>query len=212
MYYNEFDFVKFFDDKYKSAKTQDKQYSSEGIGAVGIITHNQMILRVNQPEYDIVSKKYVSGLGHHYVEEDIIYREIYDILNNDFNQLYPETYLNLNPDIIREITCGNIRLRMINNELFGNTIIIELPIVGKITSNQIIALEKLSDMIEDAYIKSKIEIDIKVFINNDEIEELNTIRNKILPKIKEMVDDTYEPIIEDKIITTEFIENDKLHL
>lgn len=212
MYYNEFDFINFFDDKYKEVNTEDNVSSGYGTGAVGIITQNQMILRANEPAYDKKTNTIIPGAGHHYEEENIIYKEIYDILNEDFDQIHPETYLNLDKDIVRQITCGNIKLRMINNESLGNVITIELPIVGKIISNQIKALEKLSDMIEDACIRSQKLINIKVLINNDEIEELNTIRNKILPKIKELVDDTYEPIIEDKIIVTELINNDKLHL
>ena len=72
MYYNDFDFIEFFKDKYKKIRiSKVAAYSSDGIGGVGIITQKQMILRFNEPDLDLNTNTYIKGAGHHYDEENI---------------------------------------------------------------------------------------------------------------------------------------------
>lgn len=213
MYYNDFDFLSFFDDKFKNVRYADEEETSDGIGAVGIITHNQMIIKMNEPALDSNSNEVIAGVGHHYDEETKLLKELYpEFLEDDFDIMKSETHLKYDINKLNDIVNGKIKLRLLNNNIVGNLIAIELPLVGSISSNQIKALEKLSDMVEEACIKGQILVNFKTLINNDEIDEYNTIRNTIIPAIAELVDDTYEPLVQDKIIVDKKINIEKPHL
>lgn len=213
MFYNDFDFLSFFDDKYKNVKYGDKEETSDGVGAVGIITHNQMIIKTNDAALDLNSNEVIDGAGHHYDKETEMLKEIYpDFLEDDFDIMRAETHSKYNLNILNEVVNGKIRLRILNNNVVNNLIAIELPLVGAISSNQIKALEKLSDMVEDACLRGQILVNFKTLIGNEEIDEYNTIRNTIIPAISELVDDSYEPLIQDKIVTTNKINIEKPHL
>ena len=139
------------------------------------------------------------------------YKQIYSFLPEDFNFMDEKTYENINKDLVRSIFTSNIRIRIVNNEV-GNLITVEIPIGGYIDSKQVIMLEKVSDMIEEA--AKKLDKPIKIYTlvpGRKQTDEENTMKNKILPEVRLAVNDSYVPLIEDDIIIAKKI-NEKSHI
>ena len=212
MYVDQFDFVEFYDKKYRNVSKTKAEFNAntpQGIGAVGILTQNQCVFRINFIDYDFTSDSYLYGVGTHLDNESDIYKSIYSILPSDFHIMKDSTYSFLDQKTINSIIIGNIRIRMANT-INSNYFILEIPFDYNLTSKQIQMLYNVSSQIEEASTHLDRPITVLTMIHTDEYKEENSLRNIIIPRLKECVDDTYKPYISDDVIIAKKIK--QLHL
>lgn len=189
------DLEKFFDDKYRYIK-------NTGIGATGVITDNQMVVRFNESEENLYGEKY-DYVGSHDEERIAIVRDIYgldDVLDNGLDYFDPDIVLYDMNDDFKKILNEVVRVRFINNQS-GNSIIIELPKVqNSLTSNQLEALAYLNKQVKKASqnLSTPIEVYAADCDYTNYAEETNSLEESIIPFLSNYIDNSYMMSMEDK--------------
>lgn len=185
--YEILDYNSFYDSKYKTFN------GGEGIGATGVLTTKQMVTRWNAAGIDKKLKQVRPYIGSHHETELKIIREIYgfdsDYSDENIHVLEKYTLKEL------ELLQSPIYFRFVNSQA-DSRLIVSLPFMNPITSNQIEVLYQIEESLKKYKNKNII---ISTAGDNGQIEANNTL----IPVIEEamkFIDNSYIPEIEDKNI------------
>ena len=187
------DFGEFFDSKYKNV-------NGLGIGAVGVITDKQIVVRVNGDGIDKKTGKIVAGLGRHSINFSEILTEIYD-LPEGLDKTYESNYRALQQmtDDEKKIKQEVIRIDFANSSS-NNTMVIYMPKLKKITSAQLYEIEQLLYSLQDisASLSRPIYVACGSEEDNIDVEDFNI--EQIISFLERFVDDSCYQTVEDKNI------------
>ena len=193
------DLKEFFDDKYRHV-------NGMGIGAIGIITTNQMVNRFNEPDIDKNTNQVVNGAKSHSEEQIAITRDIYDfedVLGPGKFDL-DTTLEKMNPDFKRMLE-ENVQIRYINSSS-GNAVVIFIPTNSDyISSSQLEAIELLGKEIEEVapQLSKPVQVIAGSLSTGEQVESINCISEEMLSFLENYIDDSYVPYMEDANILAE---------
>ena len=193
------DLKEFFDDKYRHV-------NGMGIGAIGIITTNQMVNRFNEPDIDKNTNQVVNGAKSHSEEQIAITRDIYDfedVLGPGKFDL-DTTLEKMNPDFKRMLE-ENVQIRYINSSS-GNAVVIFIPTNSDyISSSQLEAIELLGKEIEEVapQLSKPVQVIAGSLSTGEQVESINCISEEMLSFLENYIDDSYVPYMEDVNILAE---------
>ena len=176
----------------------DLSYEKNAVlGAVGIITASQMVIRLN--EADVTSDdKMVKGAGDHNEERIMILSDIFDLPKDLYDGIHyynKEVYDKLSDDE-KKVLDEVIFIRFVNSTV-GKGVTITFPVQNSITTSQFEAIKFLGEIIEE--VSKKIGKPIKTVVGTFEKHaiEINTFKYKIIPFLEEYIDDDFIQSIPD---------------
>lgn len=186
------DFYEFFDDKYRNI-------NNLGIGAVSVITENQLVTRINEPGINTENNELVEGVGRHIKTFSKILADIFDLpegLNEDFESHYRA--INNMTDEEKKVIKEVVEIDY-SNSSGGNIMMIKIPKKG-IRSGQLEEIDKLLNYLKE--VSNNLTEPIKVWCGDENksiaVEDFNI--NEITSFLENYVDDEYTQTIHDKHI------------
>ena len=188
------DFISFFNEKNKLLN------NGLGIGAVSIITNNQMVTRLNEEDIDNNSNKIIKGLGRHEQEKGLILSDIFNFYNGLYqNREGHNRALQSMSEPEKKVLDEVVEIRYSNSNS-GNIITINIPKNG-ISNNMYQALEYLLANLE------KLNLNVNIWLGNK--EESIAIENNYLEKatiyLKTKINNNFIQSVEDKNIIANYL-------
>ncbi len=169
----------------------DKKHSyanNQGIGAVSIITPNQLVTRLNSEGFDCYSNYNVQGLGSHEESKIAIIRDIFnlpDVLDNGIGYYDPD-FVELTDDykkLLKEVVTINY-----TNCPGSMNAAIYLPENNRgITSDELNAIKYIGKKISEAASNLGINIAVGLVDGDNVLEEINSVENILVPHLEKYV-------------------------